>query len=234
MTTDKIVASRRNFLLTAGATVVLLPFSPVASAVPGLKRILAQASDSALGKLSQPDAFFNDEDIRLGLPLVGDLGGKLGNVAGLASGLLGGSKKSDLFGGITRKMNDVAVVAAGEAKPIFRDSIDGLSVSDAPKILKKKNGATQFLRTSSRDTLDNRLRPLVVSSMNDIGVFDEFDRISRKSSLLGKAGISHDSLSKSVTEQALDGMFAYIGSAEANFRSNPLDGVGKLFGALKG
>jgi len=45
---------------------------------------------------------------------------------------------------------------------------------------------------------------------------------------LGGADISRDGLTDSVTKQALDGIFAYIGKEEANFRRNPLDKGTKL------
>ena len=93
MASRSIVTSRRSFLLYAGATFALMPFSQAASAASGLTGILVQASDSALNKLAQPDAFYNDKDIRIGMPFVGDLGGGLGDLASRASGLLGGSKK---------------------------------------------------------------------------------------------------------------------------------------------
>ena len=227
MAARNIVTSRRVFLLGMGG-LTLMPFSQAATAATGLANILARASDSALDKLAQPDAFYNDEAIRISFPIVGDLGDKLGNLSDLTSGLLGGSKKSDLLGGITRKLNDVAVVAAGEAKPIFRDSINGLSLSDAPDIISEKDGATQYLRSSSSETLQNKLRPLVDNSMNDIGVYEELDQLSQKNNIIERAGITNDSLGESVTEQALNGIFTYIGNEEANFRANPLENANKL------
>lgn len=229
--TSRTIVSRRLFLLGAGATVASIPFSQEARALSGLSEILASASDNALTKLAQPDAFYDDENIRIKMPFIGDAGGGLGNLASKASGLLGGNKNLDIFSGITRKMNDVASIAAGEAKPIFRDSIGKLSLNDAPGIIKQEDGATQYLRTTSADTLQGKIRPFVDDSMNDIGVYDELSKLNRKSSLLKSAGITDDKLGSSVTEQALNGMFAYIGVEEANFRSNP---VGKASNLVKG
>jgi hypothetical protein len=51
---------------------------------------------------------------------------------------------------------------------------------------------------------------------------------------LAGGDISADGITDSVTDQAMDGIFNYIGREEANFRKNPLDkgkgALGKIFG----
>ncbi len=227
--------NRRRFLAGSGALLVALPLAGPARA-QGLTDILAMASDSALDKLAKPGAFYDDEDIRLKLPLIGDLGdlGGLGNLAERASGLFGKSRKVDLLGGLTRTINDAAGLAAGEAKPIFRDSINDLSITDAPGIIGKSDGATRYLQDSAGSALQIKLRPLVDDAMNELGAYRQLDDLGKQSPLVEQAGLTSDRLGTSVTEQALDGIFSYIASEEANFRSNPIDKLDGLLGGVLG
>ncbi len=195
----------------------------------GLSSILGKATDNALDDLALPGAFFNDEAIRIGLPVLGTLGaGKKGGLLGTILGA--GSKMAGLPGvdDIIRGINDAAGVAAGEAKPIFRDAIDGLSFSDAPGIIKENDGGTQYLRGSSNDALHEKLTPLVDTALGDLGIHGQIDKLAQQSSLLRDAGLDRPSVNKTVTDQGLDGIFNYIGKEEIAFRKNPLKGLGGI------
>ena len=219
-----LLQQRRAFLTGVAATALSLPFAGAVNAMGlGLGSILGKASDSALDKLAQPGAFFDDPAIRIGLPILG--GG------GLVGSLLKAGDKVGLLGGLTRKLNDAAGVAAGEAKPIFRDAIGNLSLADVPGIASENDGATRYLRKSSGDELHEKLRPLINSALGDLGAFKQLDSLSAKHSFLASAGIDRDGLGKTVTDQGLDGIFNYIGAEESNLRANPL---GKAGGLLKG
>ncbi len=219
---------RRTVLGGAAAfgAMALLP-APVRAQGLGLSSILGRATDSALDKLAQPGAFYDDEEIRIGLPIVGNLGGRSG---GLFGSLLNAGNRLGVLGGITRTINDAAGVAAGEAKPIFRDAIDDLSFSDAPGIIRESDGGTQYLRRSSNDRLHSRLEPLVDSALERTGVYGQFDKLADEHSFIRDAGLNRESINRSVTDQGLDGIFSYIGKEERDFRSNPLGGLGNLLG----
>jgi len=217
---------RRTFLFGVTASVITLSLPNIAQAKGlGLSSILGRASDSALDKLAQPDAFYDDPDIRIGLPLVGNGGG------GALSSLLKAGRKTKLLGKLTRKLNDAAGIAAGEAKPIFRTAIDDLSLTDVPSIISKNDGATRYLQESAGDELHSKLRPLIDSALGDVGAYKQLDKLNRKYSFLGLAGLDRNGLGKSVTDQGLDGIFKYIGNEEGKLRANPL---GKAGGLLKG
>jgi Protein of unknown function (DUF4197) len=214
---------RRLFLAGLGATALTLPMASGAQASGLLSDILGKASDSALDKLAAPGAFYNDQDIRIGLPFIGG-----------RSGLLGSLGSIGLFDGLIRRLNDAASAAAGVAKPVFRESIDKLSLSDLPGIVKESDGATRHLRESAGDTLHGKLRPLVDNALGKAGAYRKYDKLAAKTSLLSGAGITHDVLGKSVTEQALKGIFKYIGNEEAQLRANPLEKAGGLLKGLLG
>ncbi len=183
-----------------------------------ITNILANASDNALDALAEPGAFYADEAVRILLP------GPLGK----ASGLLKLTDQAGLTGGLTKSLNDAAGLAAKEAKPIFRNAINGMTVQDGVGVISKNDGATRYLRESAGGDLKTKVRPLIVNALTEVGAFQQLDRLGQGSSLVSTAGLSRDSLTDSVTEQALDGIFKYIGSEEAKLRANPLDAGKKL------
>lgn len=219
--------------LGASATLAALPSAVQAQGlgrVLGLGSILGKASDNALDKLAQPGAFYDDEDVRIGLPIVGS-GRRRG---GLLGSILGGASQLGILDGVTRSINDAAGVAAGEAKPIFRDAIDNLSFNDAPGIIREKDGGTQYLRTSSNDRLHSRLEPLVDSALDKAGVYSTFEGLASQHSFIRAAGLNRESINRSVTDQGLDGIFSYIGKEERTFRDDPVGNLGGALGDLLG
>lgn len=193
-----------------------------------LSSLLGRATDSALDKLAVPGAFYGDEEVRIGLPIIGKSSG------GLFGSILSGASRLGVLDDVTRTINDAAGIAAGEAKPIFRDAIDGLSFSDAPGIIRQADGGTQYLRSSSNDALHAKLQPLMDSALEQLGVYGTFDKLAGQHSFIRRAGLNRDSINRSVTDQGLDGIFAYVGMEERTFRKNPLGNVGKALGDLLG
>ncbi len=173
-----------------------------------------------------PGAFYNDEDVRIGLPIVDN------PRRGLLGSIFRAGSKLGILDGITRKINDAAGAAAGEAKPIFRASIDELSFDDIPGIVRDKEGGTKYLRTSANDELHIKVSPLVDTALTDVGVYDQFDGLAEEHSFIRNAGLKRESINRSVTDQALDGIFVYMSCEERKFRDNPLGNVGKALGDL--
>ncbi|WP_338466694.1 DUF4197 family protein [Novosphingobium sp. ZN18A2] len=239
--------ARRALLAALGAGGLFLPVAARAqfgglgglggSALGGgLTGLLGRASDSALDKLSQPGAFYNDQSIRILLPLVG--GGLGGSGGGGLGGLLGqaldAGDKLGVTDGITRRINDAAGHAAKAAKPVFRTAIDKLTVSDVPGIVKEGDGATQYLRRSAGDTLAVQVRPLIDSALGDVGAYRQLDQLNRSSRLVAAAGLTHEKLGHSVTEQAMSGIFKYMGAEERKFRADPVGPAGSLLKGVLG
>lgn len=196
--------------------------TPAVAQSGGVQNLLAGASDNALDKLAQPGAFFADKAVRILLP------GPLKK----ASGLLKFTSKRGLTKDLTKSMNDAASLAAKEAKPIFREAINGLSLTDGVGIVSKKNGATNYLRDSSGDSLREKIRPLVVKAMGDVGAFDQLGKLSSVGPV-AKLGISNDNLTDHVTEKTMDGIFKYMAAEENKVRKNPLKTLGGVLGKKK-
>jgi len=221
--------ARRAFLSGLGLSALALPMAARAQMLGsgiggGLGSLLGKASDSSLDKLAQPGAFYADPAVRIMLPLLGGAGGTIGK-------LLGGAEQLGLTDGITRKLNDAAGIAARAAKPIFRSAISRLSLSDVPGIVSQSDGASQYLRRSAGDELKGKLRPLIDTALVQVGAFNALSKLGKASSLISAAGITRDKLGNSVTDQALNGIFRYIGAEEGRLRADPLGSAG---GLLKG
>ena len=227
--------NRRQIIAGIGVSTVAVAMPSFARAqdlggLLSLSEILGPATDSALDQLSEPGAFWDDEDIRVGLPM---LGGSSRGRGGLLGRLTGAAQDLGITDGLVRTLNDAAGVAAGEAKPIFRTAIDNLQVSDVGGILREDTGATQYLRSSSNDHLHSRLMPLVDDALSSLGAYDTLERLAGDNSWLAALGISRGNLNETVTDQGLDGIFRYIGTEERDARSNPINTIGNLLGGLR-
>ena len=178
----------------------------------GLKGMIGNASDGALDKLSLPGAFYADTAVRILLP---------GANGKLASRLFGMGDKLGLTTNLTRSLNDAGGKAAGEAKPVFRAAIDNLRWSDAPALVSKNDGATRYLQSSAGDVLFTKVSPLVGSALDNVGAFRQLDQLAKGNQLMASAGLNRDGLTRSVTQQALKGIFHYMAGEEAALRRNP-------------
>lgn len=205
----------RRAMLAGAAGVLALAHAPWAMAkLPsgGVKGLIGNASDGALDKLAEPGAFYRDTAVRILLP---GAGGKL------ASKLFGMGDKLGLTTNLTKSLNDAGGRAAGEAKPVFRAAIDNLRWTDAPALVTKSDGATRYLQSSAGTMLFGRVSPLIGSALENVGAYRQLDQLSQGNPLMTQAGLTRDGLTRSVTEQALKGIFHYIASEEAALRRNP-------------
>ena len=223
---------RRQWLVgfSAGSLALLLGTPARAQLLgAGLNELLGKASDGALDKLAVPGAFYADPAVRIALPLLGG-----GGTGGAIGNLLGRGRTLGLTDRLTRKLNDAAGLAAKEAKPIFRAAISRLSFKDVPGIAGQNDGAAQYLRTSAAPELNGKLRPLVDSALGQVGAFKLLNDLTRSVKLSSVAGLSRDKLGSSVTDQALNGIFKYIGGEEAKLRANPLKPADSLLKGILG
>ncbi len=203
------------------ASVAALPLRAGLLDSSGLTKLLGGASDSALDKLAKPNAFYADTAIRILIP---------GASGKLARKLLNTGDKLGVTDKLTRSLNDAAGLAAQEAKPIFRDAISGLKLSDVPGIATQKDGGTQFLQRSATPDLKVKVRPLITAALTKVGAYDQLTKLGKTSKMLG---LTPQKIEDSVTDQALKGIFNYMGKEEGAARGN-LVGVGKsIFDIVK-
>src|SRR5690606_28478605 len=130
---------------------ILAPAAVAQGVGAPVTKILGNAPDSALDKLAKPGAFYADEGIRILLP------GSMKK----ASGLMKMTEIAGLTSNLTKSLNDAAGLAAKEAKPIFRSSINKMTLKDAGSIAAKNDGGTRYLKESASPELKTKIRPLV-------------------------------------------------------------------------
>jgi hypothetical protein len=172
-----------------------------------------------LTKLALPDGFYRDTAIRILLP---------GTTGKLARKLMKSGDKLGLTTKLTKSLNDAASLAAGEAKPVFRNAISGLKLKDVPGIVADKTGGTNFLERTAGVELGTKVRPLIATALTKVGAFDQLAKLGSAGSLLSSLGISSDKLTDSVTQQAMRGIFNYMGTEEAALRGDPTKILGKV------
>jgi hypothetical protein len=208
--------SRRAFVVAALVSAPLISARSVSASVLkslGLTKLLGNASDKALGKLGETDGFYRDLAVRILLP---GAKGKLARKALRAGDKLGLTTK------LTKSLNDAASLAAIEAKPVFRSAINQLKLSDIPGLATQKDGASQYLRRTAGVELEGKVRPLIDSALGKVGAFRQLADMNAKGGMLAALGITNERMASSVTQQAMNGIFAYMGKEEADIRANPL------------
>lgn len=189
-----------------------------------MKGLLGNASDSALDQLGRPGAFYADQAVRILLP------GPLQK----ATKLLRLTDRAGITNNLVKSLNDAAGLAAQEAKPVFRSAIDSMTLTDGVGIVAGGDTAgTQYLRRTSGEVLRQKMRPLVSSALGRTGAFKQLDSLGKGGTggvlgALAGVDLSRDGLIDSVTDQAMSGIFTYIGREEADFRRNPLKSGKKL------
>ena len=189
-----------------------------------MKGLLGNASDSALDQLGRPGAFYADQAVRILLP------GPLQK----ATKLLRLTDRAGITNNLVKSLNDAAGLAAREAKPVFRSAIDSMTLADGVGIVAGGDTAgTQYLRRTSGEVLRQKMRPLVSSALGRTGAFKQLDSLGKGGTggvlgALADVDLSRDGLIDSFTDQAMSGIFTYIGRDEADFRRNPLKSGKKL------
>ncbi len=214
-----IYLSRRKMIVSLGAAGAAM-LSGVAKAglldKLGLGKLLGNASDNALNKLGETDGFYRDTAVRIVLP---GAGGKLASKALRFGDRLGVTRK------LTKSLNDAASLAALEAKPVFRSAIDQIKLKDIPGLATQKDGASQYLLRSAGPDLHLKVKPLIASALTKVGAYQQLASVNKGGNLLSSLGssfgLTDDKLTESVSQQAMKGIFNYIGQEEAKLRANP-------------
>jgi len=192
----------------------------------GLKEALTVGAGKAVGLLSKTDGYFGNQMVKILLPKqiqkVADVLGKIGY-----------QPQVDEF---VLSMNRAAEAAAPKAEAIFVDAIKQMTFEDAMKILRgNETAATEYLKSKTYNTLADSFRPIISSSMNQVGVTRRYDQlIGTYTKTFPLFGVESLDLNNYVTTKALDGLFCMIGEEEKNIRTNPAARVTDLLKTVFG
>lgn len=191
----------------------------------GLKEALNQGIDKGVSKLSKPDGYFKDDQIKLFLPdEARQVESKLRK--------LGQGKKVDAA---IESMNRAAEEAANSSKELFVKAIKNLTISDAMNILKgDDDAATVYLSAQTRDDLIEKFKPLIKASLDKVGATQHWETLFTAYNKLPLVQKVNPDLVDYTTEKAIDGLFIQVAKQELEIRKNPAarvsDILKKVFG----
>lgn len=143
--------------------------------VEGLKTALMVGTDTSVVKTSKTDGYYKDEVIKILLPEEAQTIYDLKDNA-----LVEALSINDFIDNMEVSLNRAAEDAASEAKPIFKESITNLSISDGWEILNGKNpagkkdasvdfdstAATNYLKSTTYNALNNSFSPKIDVSLD--------------------------------------------------------------------
>ncbi|HTY40776.1 MAG TPA: DUF4197 domain-containing protein [Thermoanaerobaculia bacterium] len=188
--------------------------------VSGLKEALTVGTTNTVDLTGKPDGYFGNAAIKILLPK------QLDHVEqGLR--LLGQGDKVDE---LVLSMNRAAEKAAPGARDIFWGAIKSMTFDDARKILSGGDtAATDYFRAKTSDALTASFRPVVVDSMKDVGVVQQFKQLqSAYQSVPLASALPSVDIESYVVAKALDGLFYVLGQQEKEIRTNPAAQVTSL------
>lgn len=208
--------------------------------VDGLKTALMVGTDSSVFTTSKLNGFYKDAAIKILLPPEASIIYENRNNAILkATGIE--KKIEDAVIALNRAAED----AANEAGPIFKKSIQNLSISEGISILRGRNpalqnqsnafdstAATGYLRSTTYSDLSIAFSPIVNTSLNKAlvgnlspnqiwnALISSYNAVASKSFGIIDPVKTVD-LGTYVTERALEGLFLKVSEEEKKIRKNP-------------
>ncbi|HUX79028.1 MAG TPA: DUF4197 domain-containing protein [Alphaproteobacteria bacterium] len=183
-----------------------------ATVVSGLKEALSIGTENAVKNVSQLDGYFGNKIIKLLMPE------KIQKTADVLK-MAGYQQQVDDF---IMSMNRAAEKAAPQAASYFKDAIKEMTVEDATKILHGGDtSATQFFKSKTQDKLYTAFKPIISSSINDVGVTRSYKEMMGQYESLPFMSKESVDLDHYVTNKSLDGLFYTIGQEEKKIRTDP-------------
>ena len=195
----------------------------------GLKEALRIGAENAVKKVSIPDGYYDNPEIRISLP---DSILKVEKVIRI----FGYGSQLDAF---TESMNRAAEKAAPAARDLFWGTVKGMTFEDAIKIFKgRDNEATLYLKDKTWDKLLKTFKPIVNQAMSSVGVTKQYRDLEnrvRNIPVIGQSlGVDIDNYD---SEKALNGLFLMLEKEEQKIREDPAarvtDLLKEVFGGVK-
>jgi hypothetical protein len=197
-------------------------------AAGGLRAALSQGIEAAVAQLGAPDGFLKDPKVSIPLP-------PALQKADRALRMMGMGKDADT---LRAAMNHAAEAAVADAKPVFKQALQNMTLADAKTILTGgEDAGTQYFRKATRAQLVARFKPIISREIAKLQIAPLYDRYAGKAAQLGLIGTQEANLNDYVTAKALDGLFSRIADEERAIRKDPLGQssalIRKVFGAIE-
>ena len=196
-------------------------------AAGGMKAAISQGIDKAIAQLGAPNGFLNNP--KYAIPLPAGL-----EKADRALRMIGMSGDADQ---LKAAMNHAAEMAVADAKPVFKQAAQRMTVADAKGILTGgQTSATDYFRKATSEQLTARFKPIVTRQTEKLKLRALYDRYAGKAAQVGLIKSEDANLNDYVTARALDGLFGEIAEEERAIRKDPMGQasslIKKVFGSL--
>lgn len=195
----------------------------------GLKEALSIGTENAVKNVAQVDGYFGDEAIKILIPE------KVRPVTDILS-TVGYQKQVDDF---VLSMNRAAEKAAPQALAIFVDAIKEMTFVDAKNILNGGDtAATDFFKDKTQGKIYDAFKPIIETSMNEVGVTRSYKEMMDKYEILPFAQTvikeEYVDIDHYVTTKAVDGLFYVVGQEEKKIRTDPAARITELLKTVFG
>ena len=178
----------------------------------GLKEALRVGTDTVVGNLGQAGGFELDPQIHIPLP----------NQLDKVRKILGSLGMDSMLVDLETSLNEAAEIATPKAKQLFIDAINDMTLEDVMAIYKgPDDAATQYFRSKMSVPLALEMKPVVDSSLEDVGALQLYDGVMQQYDEVPFAPKVNLDMSDYVVEKGLDGIFYYLAKEEAAIRSDP-------------
>jgi len=196
-------------------------------AAGGLRAALSKGVDVAVSQLGANNGFLNDPKVTIPLPAGLEKADKALRVLGM------GGQADEL----KATMNHAAEAAVAQAKPVFKQALQHMTLTDAKGILTGGDGAgTAYFKRTTSAQLASSFKPIVSTETAKLGLTAKYNEFAGKAAQLGLVSAQDANLNDYVTAKALDGLFSRIAEEEHQIRQDPAGQasslIKKVFGAL--
>lgn len=193
----------------------------------GLRAALAQGVDKAIKQLGAPNGFLSNPKYTIPLPSALEKADRALRLIGMS----GDTEKLKVA------INHAAEQAVADARPVFKQAVQHMSVADAKGILTGGDtAATEYFRKATATQLTGKFKPIVARATEKMKVRALYDEYAGKASQVGLVSAQDANLNDYVTARALDGLFGAIAEEERAIRKDPLGQtsalIRKVFGNL--
>jgi hypothetical protein len=179
----------------------------------GLKEALRVGSETVTGNLGKLDGFNADPHIHIPLPKKFEKVRSALQSVGMAG----------MMNDLELKLNRAAEQATPQAKQLFWESIDAMTLDDVMGIYQgPQDAATRYFEGRMSAPLAEAMRPVVAQSLQEVGAIQAYDAVMGEYKAIPFVPDVKADLTGYVVDEGMAGIFHYLAIEEAAIRANPV------------
>ncbi|MCA8829989.1 DUF4197 domain-containing protein [Hymenobacter pini] len=208
----KTATTTKTATKTTTPAPVVVPLT-AEEATTGLREALTQGVTKAVAEAGATDGFNGNADIRIPFP----------PEAELVAVTLRKLKAGALVDNFEVALNRAAETAAAQAKPVFLNAVQNLSLQDALTLAasRESDAATTLLYEKSSADLRTAFQPTVQQALDQTGATRLYAEMVARYNKIPLVTPLNPQLVPYATEKTVDGLFALIAAEEGRIRQNP-------------